>query len=44
MTSSPQVLIETVVLEVGLNNKVETGIDWVKRVKPTTEERSVLTG
>ncbi|MDD3583154.1 MAG: secretin N-terminal domain-containing protein [Kiritimatiellae bacterium] len=39
-----QVLIETVVLEVGLNNKVETGIDWVKRVKPTTEERSVLTG
>jgi len=39
-----QVLIETVVLEVGLNNKIETGIDWVKRVKPTTETRSVLTG
>jgi hypothetical protein len=28
-----QVLIETVVLEVGLNDKLETGLDWVKRVK-----------
>jgi general secretion pathway protein D len=39
-----QVLIETVVLEVGLNDKLETGLDWVKRVKPTTETASVLTG
>ena len=39
-----QVLIETVVLQVGLNNSISTGIDWVKRVKPTTETRSVLTG
>lgn len=28
-----QVLIETVVLEVSLKNSVETGIDWVKRIK-----------
>ena len=38
-----QVLIETVVLQVELNNSISTGIDWVKRVKPTTD-RSVLTG
>lgn len=39
-----QVLIETVVLEVSLGDKFETGIDWVRRMKPTTETRSVLTG
>ncbi len=39
-----QVLIETVVLQVGLNSSISTGIDWVKRVKPITEPRSVLTG
>ncbi len=39
-----QVLIETVVLQVGLNSSISTGIDWVKRVKPITETRSVLTG
>ena len=33
-----QVLIETVVLEVGLNDATETGIDWVKRVKAADEQ------
>ena len=34
-----QVLIETVVVSVELGQGVNTGVDWVKRVKPTTESQ-----
>lgn len=33
-----QVLIETVALEVGLGDSLETGIDWVKRVKSSADD------
>ena len=44
-----QVLIETVALEVGLKNTMETGLDWVRRVKPvggttTITETDPVTG
>ena len=36
-----QVLIETVVVSVELGNGLNTGVDWVKRVKPTHEDGMV---
>jgi general secretion pathway protein D len=39
-----QVLIETVVLEVNLNSKTETGIDWIKRVSGNGEYRDTFGG
>ncbi len=38
-----QVLIETVALEVGLGDSIETGIDWVKRVKSSADDSYTYT-
>ncbi len=38
-----QVLIETVAIEVGLGDSVETGIDWVRRVKATGDDSYTYT-
>lgn len=39
-----QVLIEAVILEVGLDDSVQTGIDWVQRAMVAYDDRSVKGG